>query len=158
MKFTYNQKAGIVKYVLPLIVIVPFAIMGYKATHQSHAQNLISGSIAITTDKKLYHIGQDVTVTLSNATNVNLYVSNNCPREPLAVEVLNNGQWQQIHETTSISKCSGEPRVYMVPSNTSIKTDYLYWPELFSHPGKYRIIFIDKDFHASTYAEFSVVN
>lgn len=156
MKLSYNQKARIVKYVLPVIVIVPFAFAGYNATHQTHAQSIISGKIGITTDKQTYHTGQMVNVTLSNATNVDLYVTNDCPSEPLIVDKQIDGKWTRIHDVTASTKCQGEPASYKIPSNASIKTDYRYWPGLFAQPGEYRITFKDKDFDASAYAVFTV--
>ncbi|HEY5152808.1 MAG TPA: immunoglobulin-like domain-containing protein [Candidatus Saccharimonadales bacterium] len=140
MKLSYSAKARLAKYLIPLIVVVPCVLVGYRATQTILAAPPAAEGIGISTDQAQYKVGQDVTVTLSNATAHNVFVSNNCPGAPLAVYRLENNTWVSVHAAANASKCAGEPLDYEIPADRSIKTDYRYWPSVFSQPGHYRIV------------------
>src|SRR5665213_417620 len=139
MKLSYATKANIVRYLSPLVVITVCVFLGYNATRNILAAPVPASGIGVSVGQPQYKVGQDVTVTLSNATPNNVYVTNNCPNEPLAVYKLENNSWVAINAATNISKCADEPRNYEIPADRSIKTDYRYWPGLFAQAGHYRI-------------------
>lgn len=157
MTLSYATKAKITKYVLPIVVIVPFVFLGYNATHNIFADSPAAIGISVNTSQNQYKVGQTIEITLSNATSANVYVTNNCPNEPLKVYRLENNQWMNIHSTADSSKCDGEPRDYMIPANRSIKADYHYWPDLFAQPGRYRIVANLESFSDWPSTEFSVI-
>jgi hypothetical protein len=157
MKLSYAKKAKIAKYLMPLLIVVPCVLLGYNATHNIFAATPPATGIGIIIDQTQYTVGQDVTVTLSNATPNSVFVLNNCPGEPLTVYKLENNNWVQIHASTDASKCAGEPHDYQIPANSSIKTDYRYWPGLFAQPGHYRVVANVEDFTQWPSADFTVV-
>jgi len=157
MTLSYATKARIARYLIPLVVIVPCALLGYKATHNILAAPPAAVGISVAVDQPQYKVGQDVIVTLSNATSVNVYVNNNCPGESLNVYRFENNSWIQIHATADSSKCNGEPHNYQIPANSSVKTDYRFWPTLFANPGRYRIVANVEGFSQWPYADFTVV-
>lgn len=141
MRLTYSAKARITKYTLPLLVIIPFALGGYKATRSLFAAPVAipSNYLSVGVEQPEYQVGQVVTATITNDSSIDLYVNNNCPGEPLAVYRREGKKWVRVHATASVAHCQGQPSDYKIPANTTISVDYRYWPQLFAQPGRYRI-------------------
>ena len=146
------------RFVLPLIVVAACVLVGYNVARSSFAAAPAATGISIGTDKSLYTVGEDVTVTLSNMTLSDVYVKNNCPYEPLSVYRLENTKWVSLSVSDSASKCAGEPSSYAIPANKSVKTGYHNWPDLFTAPGTYRIVANIESYSQGPSAEFQVVN
>jgi hypothetical protein len=136
---TYYKKVKIINYVLPLLIVIIFAKLGVQSTRSLFAQTPPSSAISMSTPQSAYLVGQDITVMLSNLSDSDAYVVNNCPGNPLSVQRRENNSWVAVQENAPISKCVNEPVDYKIPSDSSIRIDYKFWPELFVHPDTYRI-------------------
>lgn len=159
MKLSYASKVRIVKYVQPLLIIVPCMLLGYQSAQTLlSADSRQSSGFRINTDQLAYRSGQNVSVTLSNATAGDVIIANHCPHPSLTVEKRQtNGEWTALDELTDADKCADEPSEYIVSGNTSIKTDYHYWPKLFIEPGRYRITVNSRSLPETPYTEFVVL-
>lgn len=156
MKLSYARKVKLISYLVPIAIIIPSAYIGYRATHYIFAANPPASGIELGVNQPSYSVGQDVIVTISNATKNNVYIVNNCPSEPLSVYRLENNNWVALNVATSTAKCVGEPVDYEIPAEHSIKTDYRYWPTLFNQPGEYRIVANIEFFSRGPSVEFNV--
>jgi hypothetical protein len=136
---TYTTKFRIINYLLPVLVVLFFAKVGISATHELFAQTPPTNLVTMSLPQTQYTVGQDVIATLSNTSNKNVFVINNCPDEPLDVSKLVNGAWTTIYQSTNVSKCAGEPSDYEIPANRSVPVDYRYWQTMFDQAGTYRI-------------------
>ena len=158
MTLTYNTKVRLVKYLLPLVVIIPCATIGYHSVGNLFAQVPSQRGFSITATQSVYHVGQIVTVTLANTSTVNEFIVNNCPHEPLAVYKFVGTHPARITATTALATCAGEPRAYELPAGSTITTDYRHWIQLFSQPGYYQIVFTPEFYTKGASTQFQVTN
>jgi hypothetical protein len=158
MQLGNSFQERIKKSFMPLTVMVFSVLVGYYITHAIFAAAPVAKGISISTDQLQYNVGQNVIVTLSNTNSQNAYVKNNCPDVPLAVYRLQGGKWVGLHKLASVTKCQGEPSSYKIPAGRSIKTDYSYWPDLFSQPGEYKIVANIENYSNGPTAEFQVIS
>jgi hypothetical protein len=158
MTLTYDAKVRLVKYLLPLVVIIPCALVGAHSAGILFAETPTPSGFSVTVSQPVYHVSQVVTVTLTNTSAVNEFIVNNCPHEPLAVYRLTNNRWQRITATTTLTTCVGQPSTYELPAGSNITTDYRHWPSLFSQPGDYRIVFTPEFYTHGVSTQFKVVS
>ncbi|HEV2403727.1 MAG TPA: hypothetical protein VGS08_06030 [Candidatus Saccharimonadales bacterium] len=157
MTLSYSVKVSLVRYLSPLIVILPCAIYGYHAARSLFAQAPPQSHLAIITSQAVYHSGEIVTATLANSSDVNVFVVNNCPNNPLAVYRQVQGRWVRITATAPIAICAGDPSTYEIPASSKLTTDYRHWPSLFTQPGLYRIVFTPEFYTQGASVDFRVV-
>lgn len=123
-----------------LVIVGSFTLVSYHATQRLHALSPAPAGLYIYTDQASYAAGQVVGVTIANTTSKTVYLSNNCPEQPLFVYRQTAAGWIGIHAATDPGKCAGEPLEYTIPAGRSVPVDYSYWPGLFSKPGTYRLV------------------
>jgi len=124
---------------IPVLVAGVFGTIGLHATHLMFAQTLPSPTIVLTVPKTEYAVGDTVIATISNVSNINAYVANNCPREPLEVSKLSGSTWTPVTTSVGASSCANEPHDYEIPADRSIGVSYAPWQSTFNQPGTYRI-------------------
>jgi YidC/Oxa1 family membrane protein insertase len=114
--------------------------------------------VFIATSKPDFSIGQTVTVTITNATDEELVIADDCPSEPLVVEKRDGDKWIQLDATVEGAKCPIIESPLAAQSKLSFK--YAYWNEqLFSEIGRYRITLPDyksPDEEISPFVEFNI--
>ncbi len=135
----YATKVRLISYMLPVVIILLFVKFGAHSIHRLFAQTPPAKAIALSVPQGSYTVGENITAKLSNTSESSLQVANHCPGEPLNVYRLENSKWTAIHATAPMSKCTGEPAVYILPAHSSIPINYAPWPSLFDRPGTYRI-------------------
>lgn len=154
---TFAPKHRVFKISYALVAVIA-GFVGYQTVHFSSAQSLPSNTVEVKMSKPSYQVGEVVRFTISNNLKGTVYITNNCPNEPLTVFRQQQGAWAQIHDTaTNSDKCLNEPRTYPVASGTQLSATYIFWPKLFSSPGHYRITVPVEGFDSGPSAEFDVV-
>ena len=132
--------------------------IGYRSVGNLFADAPVQRGFSVIASKSVYHVGQIVTVTLTNTSAVNEFVVNNCPHEPLAVYKLVGAHPVRITAATAVTTCAGEPSTYELPAGSSISTGYRNWPKLFSQPGYYQIVFTPEFYTHGATTQFQVIN
>jgi len=124
-----------------------FAIIGGSVAFAANfyekikMDQLPSGNIELVTSKNKYNLGDEIKFTVMNHFSVSIYVTNQCPNEPLNVYRWENGEWNQIHDQAkdSEAECYDEERnVEILPENSK-SYNFNDWPNLFKNPGVYRL-------------------
>lgn len=124
-----------------LIILAIAVIMNLALNMFKPKQEPIQG-VFINTSKTEYSIGQTVEATITNATDTDLIVKNDCPDEPLIVEKRNGDKWEDLTATVSEAPCPIINSPIKAQSSETFK--YTYWNEyLFSEIGRYRITLPD---------------
>lgn len=119
--------------------------------------SLPTGALQLHIPYKTYLVGEPITFTLINQYNSAIYITNNCPREPLAVYKQQDNHWVRIHANTSSANCLGGDRQVRVAAGGEQSGSYSNWPELFAQPGKYRVVAYVEYFNAAPYQDFEVI-
>lgn len=101
---------------------------------------LPSGKIELTVGKTKYQLGETVTFSVTNNFSVPIFVTNNCPQEPLDVYEWTGTKWTALHDRAKDnSECYSEERNVEIPAGGVRGYDFEDWPNLFTKPGVYRI-------------------
>ncbi len=117
-----------------------------------------AGAIQLNVPYKTYLVGEPITFTLTNNYNSSIYVSNDCPNEPLAVYRQDSaGTWVRIHAKTDLKNCVQKDRQIKVASGKQQSGSYADWPDLFAQPGKYRIVAYVEYFDIAPYQDFEII-
>lgn len=140
-----------------LSIIAGFVIGMYAAATRIRTHTLPVGQIQLTIPYSKYLVGETVSFTLTNNYNSPIYIINNCPSEPLAVYRLESGTWVRQHDQASINDCPVEQRQVSVPANGVVNGTFAPWHNLFSQPGKYRVVAYVEYYNALPYQEFEVI-
>ena len=128
-------------FAVPYLVVFAVAgIVGLQLLRSSSAAPLSGGAIQITVGQPSYTAGQTIRFTIRNDSESTISVPNNCPDAPLEVYRLEQSGWQRQHAYANDDKCINAPRSYSVASGSSVSATYIYWPELFAQPGRYRLV------------------
>lgn len=143
--------------ILYISLFALLAVIGLFFASKIRTYSLPSGALSLTVPYGRYLQGEAVTFTLKNNFNAPVYVADNCPEEPLAVYKLVNSTWQRIHDYTSQASCSGMQRQIVIPAGGQQQGSFADWPNLFSQPGKYRIVAYVEYFNTMTYQDIEIV-
>jgi hypothetical protein len=123
-----------------LLMISGVAAYGATVYQKYDERQLPSGYVQLSVSKSHYQPGETVSFTVTNHFPVAIYVTNECPKEPLNVYRWESEQWIELHDTASDdSECYTEPRRVPIPSEGAQSYDFADWPNLFAKPGVYRI-------------------
>jgi|GEM_PF-1504027 len=127
------------------------------ATSLTRTHGLPFGKIKLTIPYSKYIVGEKVNFTIINNDNSSIYVLNNCPFEPLAVYRLINSVWVRQHDQASTGSCSSEHRQVSVAPAGRVSGDFSAWRNLFSKPGKYRIVAFVEYYNALPYQDIEII-
>lgn len=138
-----------------LAVVVLIGI--FKLASHIRTHTLPVGQIELSVPYSKYLVGEAVTFTIKNNYNSPVYISNQCPSEPLNVYRQESGKWVRIHDLASSKDCSIEDRQVKIPANGSVSGNFAPWRHLFDQPGKYRIVAYVEYYNALPYQDFEVI-
>lgn len=130
---------------LPWVLVYLFVIGGTTAFGATmydkyETYRLPSGSIELSVDKTAYQLGETITFTVTNHFPVPIYVTNQCPKEPLNVYRWEEETWIPLYaQSRDADECPEEERDVAIESEESRSYTFNDWPELFEKPGVYRI-------------------
>ena len=131
-------------------------LIGLAATG-IRTHSLPVGSVKLSVPYSKYVVGETITFTIQNNYNSLIDVVNNCPAEPLAVYYQINGSWVRQHDTAALDECPNEDRQVSVPAGGVAQGSFKPWPNLFSKPGKYRIVAFVEYYNALPYQDIEVI-
>ncbi|MFA5003832.1 MAG: hypothetical protein WC498_00970 [Candidatus Saccharimonadales bacterium] len=115
------------------------------------------GGIVLGTTYSQYLLGDPVSFSVTNNYNSKIYITNQCPGEPLAVYRQTNGTWVRLHGTANAEDCQDEQRQVGIPSNSKVTLSLAPWHSLFNQAGKYRLVAIIDGYSSLPYVDFEVV-
>jgi hypothetical protein len=120
---------------------------------------LPSGYIDLKISKEYYELDEPVEFTVVNHFPTKIYVSNQCPKEPLHVFKWADDSWTQLHEEAvgGESKCINQPRSVEIAAEGSRTYNFNDWPNLFKDPGVYRIVMAVDHSPDLVYQDFQVL-
>lgn len=138
-----------------LALISVYAI--YRIADTIRLHQLPSGSVELTVPYSKYLVGEVISFTLKNSYNSPIYVTNECPKEPLIVYQKKATRWERIHDTTSVDKCPTQDRQIEIPANGEISGSFEPWVNLFDEPGMYRVVAYVEFYNELPYQEFEII-
>ncbi len=140
------------------VVLLLISIFGiYLVTSRIRTHTIPNGQVELTIPYSKYLVGETISFQLKNDYNSPIYLSNNCPSEPLAVYRLDNDQWIRQHDTASIEECPNQNRQISIPANGTVNSSFAPWRNLFSKPGKYRVVAFVEYYNELPYQEFEII-
>ena len=142
--------------ILSLLVVLGAAWL-FRAAANIRTHTLPVGNIALNVPYSKYLINEPITFTVKNNYNSPIYLSNECPKEPLNVYRLVGGVWVRLHDTAAVKDCPNEDRQILVPANSSVNGNFASWHNLFNQPGRYRVVAYVEYYSALPYQEFDVI-
>jgi len=151
-KVTYLKWGVIYALLLGMLAVIFFLVAG-----RIHTYTIPVGSFQLSVPYAKYQVGDTITFTLKNNFNSTVYVTDDCPSEPLAVYRLENSTWVRVHDEISVVSCETKDRQIAIPANTARAGSFADWKNLFTTPGKYRIVAYVDYFDAMPYQDFEVV-
>jgi len=141
-------------YLIIFAVIIYIAI---AAANGIRTHTLPSGSVQLTVPYSKYVVGEKITFSIKNNYNSSISVVNNCPSEPLAVYRREGVTWVRQHAQASEESCPDEQRQVSVPTGGVVNGNFAAWHNLFSAPGKYRVVAFVEFYNSLPYQEFEVI-
>ena len=136
-RFRPRRKAMWVAFFVTLLLIV---VAAFEIGRLTMTDSLDDVAVIVEVNRDTYQVNEVPRFTIINTTSRTLHVPNNCPDEPLNVFRSEGGKWLQVHDQAdSAAKCQYEPRSYVIAPKARVSASYLFWPRLFSKPGRYRI-------------------
>ena len=150
-----NRSLLAVISVLAIFVVV-FGVAIYKIAEGIENYTLPSGSIEVNSEYSSYVTGEVVKVSIKNNLNTTIYINNECPNEPLNVYFYENDKWGPVNDKTNENSCPNKARQIAIKPNGSETVSYQEWKNLFSKPGKYRILAAVSGFRSYPYQDILV--
>jgi plastocyanin len=144
-----------VVFYIALAVVVAFGL--YQAANHIRTHTLPVGQVQLSVPYSKYLVGEPITFTIKNNYNSPIYVANQCPAEPLDVYRQEAGVWVRLHDTATLSDCTDEQRQILVPPNAAVNGNFNAWRNLFSRPGKYRVVVFVEHYNALPYQDFEII-
>ncbi len=127
-----------------LIFLIVFMAINYlMSSCQNKEEELLlnSGNVLFTTTDTEYSRTQKVTVKITNNTDEEIMIENECPGEPFDVFKYENNEWVQKTNSPALS-CENAQDIVLKPGD-DMKIAYENWNyALFSEMGRFRIEFI----------------
>jgi hypothetical protein len=115
------------------------------------------GNIELSTTYGTYQVGESVGFVVKNKFNSAVYLANSCPSEPLDVYKFDGTKWQHIHEKSTTKNCAKEPREIKLAAASNASANFDAWPNLFTTPGRYRIVAYVPYYDQLPTAEFEII-
>ena len=157
--FVKQPERNYIKWVIFYSLLIIFTLFGlYQVAAHVRTHGLPAGSMVLSVPYTKYVVGEEITFVLKNNFNSVVFISNNCPQEPLAVYKQVSGSWVRQHDQTSEENCVDEARSIGVAPNGDVKGSFAKWKNLFSTPGKYRVVAYVEYYNSLPYADFEIVD
>jgi hypothetical protein len=139
------------------LIFVVFGLI-YVAADHIKTHGVVTGNIVLSTPYSKYLLGENVSFSLTNKYNTAIYVTNQCPAEPVAVYYQESGKWVREHDTASIKDCPSENRQVSVPANSTVTVNLAPWHNLFTRVGHYRLVSVIDGYSTLPYIDFEIVS
>jgi hypothetical protein len=145
--------------IVGLYVLVALFVVAMLRDLGSHirTRSLPTGSIVLSTNYSTYLVGDPVAFTVTNNYNSAVYITNNCPAEPLEVYRLEGSTWVHIHDTIDQKECPTTERQVRIPARSNVTGDFSGWKKLFEKPGKYRVVAYVDYYNSLPHSDFEVI-
>lgn len=163
-KFKYILKLLVTRFHLLWVILYLLLIGGATAfgahLYEKNDQDVLpTGSIELLVSKTKYQLGEMVEFTVVNHFPTTIYVTNQCPGEPLNVYRWQDMKWTQIHDTSTDEngECSSQERDVGIMPEDSRGYDFKDWPNLFKDPGVYRIAMLVQHSNDVFFQDFTVL-
>lgn len=164
LKFKYILKLLVTRFHLLWVILYLLLIGGATAfgahLYEKNDQDVLpSGSIELLVSKTKYQLGEVVEFTVVNHFPTTIYVTNQCPGEPLNVYRWQDKKWIQIHDTSKDEggECSSQERDVGIMPEGSRGYNFKDWPNLFKNPGVYRIAMLVQHSNNIFFKDFIVL-
>lgn len=158
LDYTLHPRVTYMKWGLIYVLIFALlAVIFYLIVGRIHTYSIPVGSFQLSIPYAKYQVGDTVTFTLKNNFNNTVYVTDDCPSEPLAVYRLQDTTWVRIHDQAALTSCEGKDRQIAIPSGSVRSGSFADWTNLFATPGKYRVVAYVDYFDAMPYQDFEVI-
>lgn len=154
---TIAQRRTLILGVVYGILAIIIAAFGYWHVQEYFVGFIPSDKVQLVLSKDSYRVGETVQFQVINNTDDALYVSNDCPREPLTVERLSHDDWQRVSDTADPKECVDDDRAVGIPAYSSRSSDYLDWQKLFVVPGEYRLTINFDHYRGSLSQTFTIL-
>ncbi len=139
------------------VLLVAVLVATYQVAAHVRTHTAATGQLSLAVPYTKYTVGEEVAFSLTNSFNTTIFVSNECPSEPLMVYRQINNKWVRIHDSVSQSDCKNESRTIAVPSNGVVTGSFAKWKNLFAKPGKYRIVAYVEYYNALPYQDIEII-
>ncbi|MFC1749811.1 YidC/Oxa1 family membrane protein insertase [Pseudomonadota bacterium] len=132
------DKKKILNFVIIFLLVYLIMSMFFKPGGDN--TEIADDDIVITTIKREFSQNELVSVEISNTTDEEIEIKNECPKEPLDVFKYKKGEWEKIHYESEIS-CEESSDITVIPDGKAF-ISYKGWNhELFGELGRYKISF-----------------
>lgn len=158
LRYANSKRFSRVAWLIFWTILLGLLMYGfYQLIGHIQMRSLPVGQIQLIVPYSKYLVGEPITFTIKNNYNSSIYLSNDCPAEPLMVYRQENSAWVRINDTASISDCPTESRQIEVSANSSVNGSFAPWHNLFKQPGKYRIVAYVEYYDSLPYQDIEVV-
>lgn len=121
----------------PLLFVLIFLLV-FQFFNRKNEQQITQDDIVIVAKSKIA-IGKDVILEIKNYSESPVFITNNCPKNPLIVERYVNGEWILQETEIDTADCIDQKDIEIAP-NKNQEISYGKWGwSLFEEEGKYRI-------------------
>lgn len=159
LHYAKNPHHSYLKWALFWVLTLVFFFAGsYILLDRIQTHAVPVGKLELRVPYSRYNLGEDIYFSLTNKYNGTIYVSNNCPSEPLMVYKLTAGKWVRIHDKAEAEECPDQDRQIALPPNAVVTDSFAKWDNLFSTPGKYRIVAFVEYYDDLPFADFEIVD
>lgn len=160
----FRTKTFVFRFHLVWVLFYAIAILtvGLFAHHllEEHGDDqLPSGHVELSVSNQQYQPGETVYFTIKNNFPTKIYITNNCPGEPLNVYKWDGAKWTQIHDSADNpdSECYKQSRRVPISAGATITYSFKDWPHLFENPGVYRLVLVIDHYDELPFVDFKVL-
>ncbi len=142
-----------------LVLVGGGAVTSAAITYEKYdVHRLPTGHITLSLDNTHYELGERITFTIENHFPVPVFVTNQCPNEPLNVYRWEENHWVQLHASApSDAECYGEDRNVAIPEEGSRSYHFDDWSAMFERPGVYRIAAVLAHYQDVPFQDFVIM-
>jgi len=140
-----------------LMALSVWGIVNFARQDLSDSSGSIEGQVVLSTDQQRYEVGDEVVFTINNDSASKIFITNDCPQEPLIVYRWNNDMWQRIHEKAPLGSCADQARQVAIDSYDSLSGSYKNWQKLFEEPGIYRIAVVVNGYDGLAFRDIEIL-
>jgi hypothetical protein len=158
LQYVHSKTPSRVSWIVFYAVItISLAIGFYMVSASMKTRTLPVGEIQLTIPYSKYVVGEIVTFDLANNYNSPVYVTNDCPNEPLNVYRKEGNSWVRVHDIASVTDCPLQDRMVTLAPKAVTHGSFKSWPHLFATPGLYRVVAYVEYYDALPFQEFEVI-
>jgi hypothetical protein len=135
-----------------IIIVILYFIAGQIHTHTQPV-----GKIYLSTTYSKYVIGEPISFTITNGYNAPIFITNQCPAEPIAVYRQDGNSWKRLHAIADRSTCVNQQTEVKILASSFVMTDLSPWQSLFNQPGNYRLAAVVEGYSSLPYVDIQII-